>query len=413
MAPVLVPMVVFTTVVALLALAVLFVRTQLTARERVSIVINGRRTLDAVSGDTLLNTLGAQGIKLPAPCGGRGACGQCRVHLDGEAGNLLPTEMNHINRRDAALGARLACMVKVRNDLNIRVAEGVLDAQRCICRVRSNHNVSTYLKSLVLELPEDAAFKFAAGDYVLLEALPGTIAFADFQIDEEYKSEWAREHLLDRVVTITEPTQRAYSLGNPPVEQRLLMLVVRVALPPVGADEDIPPGMVSSYVFSLRAGDTVSISGPFGDFHAREGEREMVFVGGGAGIAPMRSIILQQLAMQKQEPGCAKRKISFWYGSRNLRELCFFDEFQRLAAEHDNFSYHVALSGPDKDSPWQGDTGLIHSVLFEKYLRDHPCPEEAEYYLCGPPLMSAATLAMLEDLGVDRENVLFDDFGSA
>lgn len=407
MAALLIPMVVFTIIVALLAMAVLIVRTHLTAREHVTIAVNGRRTLDAISGDTLLNTLRDHGIELPAACGGRGACGQCRVAVQNHPGELLPTEMNHINRYDAASGVRLACMVKVRDDMDLRVPQDILDAQRCVCRVHSNHNVSTYLKSLVLELPESTTFEFEAGDYVLIEAPPGRVAFADFQIDAEYRSAWETEHLLDLAVTVTEPTVRAYSLGNPPLEKGRLMLVMRIALPPPGADIDVPPGLVSSYLFSLRAGDTVQITGPFGEFHALDSEREMIFVGGGAGIAPMRSIILDQLLGRH-----TKRKISFWYGSRNYRELCFFEEFNQLAAEHDNFTYHVALSGPDADSDWSGDVGLIHRVLFEKYLAGHSNPEEAEYYLCGPPLMSAATLAMLEDLGVDRESVLFDDFAS-
>lgn len=408
MASLLIPVVVFTMVVVLLALAVLLVRSRLTAREPVTIVVNGRRTLDVLSGDSLLDTLGGQGVELPAACGGRGACGQCRVQIEGRVGDLLPTEMNHINRLQAAQGMRLACMYKVRGDMEVRVPQGVLDAQRVNCRVRSNHNVSTYLKSLVLELPEDTTFRFEAGDYVLLEAQPGRVAFADFEIDQQYRPEWEREHLFGVAVDIAEPTVRAYSLANPPCEEGVLALVVRIALPPVGAEAMVPPGLVSSYVFSLHEGDVVTVSGPFGEFHATDSAREMILVGGGAGIAPMRSMILDQILGRSP-----KRQISFWYGSRNLRELCFFDEFEKLAARHDNFSYHVALSGPDPDSEWRGDTGLIHSVLFEKYLADHPCPEEAEYYLCGPPLMSAATLAMLEDLGVDRERVLYDDFASA
>jgi Na+-transporting NADH:ubiquinone oxidoreductase subunit F len=408
MTQIIVPMAVFTTTVALLAFTVLMVRSRLILRQPVSITINDRHSLTAISGDTLLVTLSEQGIHLPAACGGRGACGQCRVQIEGPVHELLPTELNHIHRRDAAAGIRLACMVKVRQDLRVRVPEDILEAQLCKCRVIANNNISTYLKQLVLELPDGVAFEFTAGDYVLLEAPAGTVEFRNFKIDAEYALEWQSTGLSNRSVTLTEPTVRAYSLANPPGEQARLMLVVRIALPPPGADEEIPPGMVSSYIFGLQPDDEVSVTGPFGDFHAREGESEMIFVGGGAGIAPMRSIILDQL----QGRG-SNRKISFWYGSRNSRELCFYDEFSELASQHNNFNYHVALSGPDIEPSWQGDTGFIHTVLFENYLRTHPRPEQIQYYLCGPPLMSAATLALLEDLGVDRESVIFDDFGSS
>ncbi len=407
MMQILVPMAVFTSTVALLAFTVLMVRARLIIREPVNLTVNDRHTFTAISGDTLLATLGEQGIQLPAACGGRGACGQCRVQIEGSVAQLLPTELNHIHRHDAAAGIRLACMVKVREDMALRVPESVLEAQRCTCRVVSNSNISTFLKQLVLELPEDVAFEFTAGDYVLLEAPAGKVDFRDFEIDPEYEQAWQSSGLTDCSVTLAQPTVRAYSLANPPGEHNRLMLVVRIALPPPGAQTEIPPGMVSSYIFSLCPDDQVAVTGPFGDFHAREGESEMIFVGGGAGIAPLRSIIRDQLLGRG-----SKRKISFWYGSRNVRELCFYEEFSDLAARYDNFSYHVALSGPGIEPNWQGDKGFIHTVLFEKYLHSHSKPEQVQYYLCGPPLMSAATLAMLEDLGVDRDSVLFDDFGS-
>jgi Na+-transporting NADH:ubiquinone oxidoreductase subunit F len=406
LAPLLVPMTVFTTLVALLALAVLMVRTRLTAREPVTVVVNERRSLSVLSGATLLDTLAANGIALPAACGGRGACGQCRVRIAGEPGELLPTELNHINRANAAAGMRLACMVKVRQDLQVWVPEAILEAQRCVCTVHSNENVSTYLKHLVLNVPAGETFEFTAGDYVLLQAPAGTVEFATFDIGPEYRNEWRRAGLLERTLTLPEPMVRAYSLGNAPDLSAQLSLVVRIALAPPGAAPEVPPGMVSSFLFGLKPGDEVTVIGPYGEFHAREGVNEMVFVGGGAGIAPLRAIIQDQLRRG------ATRKMSLWYGSRNLRELCFYDEFQRLAEEHPNFAYHVALSGPDIEPEWQGATGLIHTVLYEQYLSTHTSPESADYYLCGPPLMSAATLAVLEDLGVDRERVLFDDFGA-
>jgi Na+-transporting NADH:ubiquinone oxidoreductase subunit F len=282
----------------------------------------------------------------------------------------------------------------------------LLEAKQWRSRVRANRNITTFLKELILEVPEDLELSFEAGDYLLLEADPQQIRFADFDIDTEYRAEWERHGLFDLVADITEKTTRAYSLANHPLEPGILKLVVRIAIPPAHAPPGAPPGSGSSYVFSLKAGDVVTLSGPFGEFHARDTDREMVFVGGGAGIAPMRAIILDQL-LRKQ----TRRKMSFWYGARNLRELCYVDDFQQLAEKHDNFAYHVALSEPEPGDDWRGPQGFIHTVLYNNYLQVHPSPEEAEYYLCGPPLMGGAVLAMLEDLGVDRDSVFFDDFG--
>jgi Na+-transporting NADH:ubiquinone oxidoreductase subunit F len=399
-------MTVFTAVVFVLASVVLFARRRLAPEGSVEILVNEQKHLAATTPDKLLWALAAQGVYLPAACGGRGSCGQCRVVVSGGGGGLLPTEANHITRQDAAHGVRLACMVTVRDNLSIRLPPALLEAKQWRSRVRSNRNLTTYLKELVLEVPEDLGLSFEAGDYLLLEADPQRIRFADFDIDAEYRAEWERHGLFDLVAHITEKTTRAYSLANHPLEPGVLKLVVRIAIPPPSAPRDAPPGSVSSYVFSLEPGDLVTLSGPFGEFHARDTDREMVFVGGGAGIAPMRAIILDQL-LRKQ----THRKMSFWYGTRSLRELCYADDFQRLAATYDNFDYHVALSEPESDGGWQGPVGLIHTVLYQHYLQDHPYPEEAEYYLCGPPLMSGAVLAMLEDLGVDRESVFFDDFG--
>lgn len=402
-----VPMAVLTAIVFVLASTVLLARRRLAPEGAVEILVNDQRHLAATSPDKLLWALAAEGIYLPAACGGRGSCGQCRVVVSGGGGGLLPTEANHLTRHDVAKGVRLACMVTVRDNLSIRLPPALLDAKQWRSRVRSNRNLTTYLKELVVEVPGDLDLSFEAGDYVLMEAGPQHIRFANFDIDAEYRDEWEHHGLFDLVADITEPTTRAYSLANHPLEPGVLKLVVRIAIPPPHAPRDAPPGRVSSYVFGLEPGDMVTLSGPFGEFHARDTEREMVLVGGGAGIAPMRAIILDQLLRKR-----SSRKMSFWYGARNLRELCYAGDFQRLASAHDNFEYHVALSEPDADSTWQGSRGLIHSVLYEQYLEDHPCPERAEYYVCGPPLMSGAVLAMLEDLGVDRDSVFFDDFGS-
>ncbi len=405
--PFLLPMMLFTMLVAALSGAVLVVRRRLTLRRPVTITVNGQRDLAVTSGDSLLATLDAAGIHLPAACGGRGTCGQCRVQVTRGGGHLLPTEMQHVNRRDAAAGFRLACMLRVRDDLAVQVPADVLEAGRWRCRVVSNRNLSTYLTELSLSLPDGERLTFEAGDYVLVEAPAGTVRFREFEIDPDYRGEWERLALFRHSVTIAEPTTRAYSLGNPPVESDVIQLVVRIALPPVTAPPDTPPGRVSSWIFGLKAGDEVVVSGPFGEFHARDTDREMILIGGGAGIAPLRAIVRDQLIGRS-----SRRRISLWYGCRNELELVYADEFRTLESQHANFSYHVALSDPAPDSGWQGATGFIHKHVFEAYLKGHPSPESAEYYLCGPPVMSSAVLAMLEDLGVDRESVYFDDFGS-
>lgn len=407
MLTVLLPMLVFTAVVAALAAAVLGVRRRLALSEEVTVTVNGQRRLTVGSGESLLATLGGEGIQLPAACGGRGTCGQCRLKVSRGGGALLPTETQHINRRDAAAGYRLACMLKVRGDLSVQVPADILEAGRWRCRVLANRNLSTYLTELTLALPEGESVSFEAGDYVLLEAPPGRISYRDFQIDADYLPEWERLRLLGLEVEIPEPTTRAYSLGNAPVDGDVLMLVVRIALPPANAPADTPPGKVSSYIFGLKPGDEVTVAGPYGDFHARESEREMILIGGGAGIAPLRAIVRDQLLGRG-----SGRRISLWYGCRNLQELVYAEEFRELEAACGNFSYHVALSSPAPGDDWDGPTGFIHKLVHESYLDSHPGPEEAEYYLCGPPMMSSAVLAMLEDVGVDRASVFYDDFGT-
>lgn len=398
-------MAIFTTVVLLLAIAVLLVRQRLVPERQVTINLNQQRELQVASGDRLLWTLAEQGVYLPAACGGRGSCGQCRLRVISGGGPLLPTERNHISGREAALGERLACMVTVREDLQISVPAELLEARRLPCTLSSTRFLTPYMKELTLTLPPGEDLNYEAGDYVLLEAPPTTVDFAEFEVPEHFLPDWARLRKLR--VNIEAPTVRAYSLASHPQERKTVKLVVRIATPPHNAPSDTPPGRVSSYLFSLAQGASITLSGPFGDFHSRDTEREMIFIGGGAGIAPMRSMILDLLLGRG-----SRRRISFWYGARSLRELCFRDEFEALARDHDNFSYQVALSEPHPDEQWQGATGLIHQTVFETYLEGHPAPEEAEYYLCGPPLMSSAVVGMLEDLGVDRDSILFDDFGA-
>lgn len=400
-------MILFTTVVLLLAALVLLARRTLAPAHAVEIVVNERRHLPATTGEKLLWALAARDIHLPAACGGRGSCGQCRVVVTDGGGPFLPTEANHISRRDAAMGMRLACMVTLHEDVGVRLPDALLEARAWRSRVRSNRNLTTYLKELVLELPDGLDLTFAAGDYVLVEAPAQTVAYADLDIDPQYRDEWRRRGLFDLVAHIDVPTTRAYSVASHALERGVLKLVVRIAIPPPDAPAGAPPGKVSSWIFGLAPGDMVSLSGPFGTFHARDSEREMILVGGGAGIAPLRAMVFDQLLVRRTQ-----RRLSLWYGARNMHELCYAEEFEALAARHDNFTYHVALSDPDVDAAWTGPRGFIHRVLLQDYLQDHPAPEEAEYYLCGPPLMSSAVVAMLEDLGVDRDSILHDDFGS-
>jgi len=403
-AQIIVPTVVFTGLVLLLAIVVMLARRQLEPAGVVRIEVNRRRSFEVDAGGKLLWALAANGIYLPAACGGRGTCGQCRVTVSSGSVPLLPTEEAHIDAADARAGVRLACMLRLRGALAISVPETILAVRRSICVVESNRCVAPYLKELVL-VPREP-IEFAAGDYILLEAPPHRIAFSDFAIDERYRRFWQDNRLFALESVVREPVTRAYSLANPPADGGQLTLVVRIALPPPTAPAGTPPGQVSSFVFGLKPGDEVAVRGPFGEFHVRDSDREMVFIAGGAGIAPIRSMILEQLARG------SRRRMSLWYGARNRHELCYADEFAAAAGQHENFDYQAALSNPDPDTDWHGHTGFIHAVVHDRYLLGHAAPQDIEYYVCGPPLMSAAVMQMLEQLGVPAGNVLYDDFGA-
>ena len=392
------------TLVGLLMLA----RRQLVATGDVTVAINGdlENALCTSAGGTLLGTLAANHIFIPSACGGKGSCGVCTVKVISGGGTILPTELSHISRGDAREGVRLSCQVKVKQDLLIELPPDVFSVKEWRCRVRSNRNVATFIKELVLELPEGQSVPFRAGGYIQIEAPPATVEYADFDIDEEYRADWDKFNLWRYVSTAGEPVTRAYSMANYPEERGKIMLNVRVASPPPRAPAGTPPGKMSSYLFSLKPGDEVTISGPFGEFFAKETDSEMLFIGGGAGMAPMRSHIFDQFRRLN-----TSRKVSFWYGARNLREAFYVDDFDTLMKEHDNFDWHLALSEPLPEDHWTGDTGFIHQVVLENYLAVHPAPEDVEYYLCGPPLMLKACMDMLDTLGVERENILFDDFG--
>jgi Na+-transporting NADH:ubiquinone oxidoreductase subunit F len=396
----------FTAIILLLVLLILAARSWLVARGEVEVGVNETRTIKAPVGGRLLDALAEAGIHLPSACGGMGTCGQCRVRVLAGGGAILPTERSQITKREAREGDRLACQVTVRQAMTVEVPDEAFGTREWTCSVRSNRNIGTLIKELILDLPAGETIDFRAGSYIQITCPPYRASFADLDIGPEYRSEWDRLGLWRYQAGTSQPATRAYSLASYPVENRLIMLVVRIAIPPPGAPESAPPGIVSSYLFSLKPGDEVTVAGPFGNFFARESESEMVFVGGGAGMAPMRSLIFDQLKRLK-----TGRRITFWYGARNTREILYQDHFDRLQAEHDNFDWFVALSDPRPEDEWRGPTGFIHEVLYEQHLKDHPAPEECEYFLCGPPMMIKAVRNMLDSLGVDPDNILFDDFG--
>lgn len=396
----------FTAIVLLLAGVILAARSKLVASGSVDVVVNDDLRLAIPVGTKLLQGLAGAGILVPSACAGGGTCGQCRVRVLAGGGAILPTETSLINKREAADHVRLSCQVTVKQEMRVRVPDEVFGVKKYDCEVISNRSVASFIKELVLRLPEGEEMDFRAGGYVQVECPSYHVRFADFDIDERFRDEWDRHRLWRYESRVREGTSRAYSMANYPLERGIIKLNVRIATPPPGAGDKVPPGVVSSYIFSLKPGDHVTVSGPYGEFFAKDTDAEMIFIGGGAGMAPMRAHIFDQLERIR-----TKRKMSFWYGARSRREMFYVEDFDALAAEHDNFEWHVALSDPAPDDDWSGHTGFIHQVLYDKYLVDHPAPEDCEYYLCGPPMMNAAVLKMLDDLGVPRENVMLDDFG--
>jgi len=399
--------VLFTVILLFLTLIILWVRARLVPQGILTVIVNDERELKVAAGSRLLGALSDQGILVPSACGGGGTCGQCRVVVLEGGGTLLPTEAALISRREAAAGERLACQLLVNDDLYVRVPEDVFGVKQWQCTVRSNNNVATFIKELVLELPAGESIDFKAGGYIQITCPPHQLSYSTFDINAQYRDDWERYGLFELNSTVNETAVRAYSMANYPEENGIIMLNVRIATPPPNASNDVPTGVMSSYIFNLKAGDTVTVSGPYGEFFAKPGDAEMVFIGGGAGMAPMRSHIFEQLKRLH-----SNRLISFWYGARSLREAFYIDEFDQLAREHDNFSWNLVLSEPLEEDGWSGMEGFVHEALLQNYLKNHPSPEDCEYYLCGPPVMSAAVIHMLDDLGVDEENILFDDFGN-
>tara|TARA_A100001015_G_scaffold111993_1_gene124368 strand:- start:1919 stop:3142 length:1224 start_codon:yes stop_codon:yes gene_type:complete len=395
----------FTTIIMTLVGFILVARSQLVSSGRVNIEINGEKTITVQAGDKLLQTLSNAGLFLPSACGGGGSCAQCKCIIADGGGSMLPTEEGHFNRRQAAEGWRLSCQTPVKQDMKVLVPDEVFGVKRWKCTVESNSNVATFIKELTLRLPEGEKVNFRAGGYVQLECPPHHIKFSDFDIEDQYRADWERFNFFRHESIVDETVIRAYSMANYPDEHGIVKFNIRIATPPPGS-EGIVPGQMSSYIFSLKPGDIITVFGPFGEFFAKETSAEMIFIGGGAGMAPMRSHIFDQLKRIKTE-----RKISFWYGARSLRECFYHGEYDKLAQDNDNFEWHLALSDPQPEDEWQGSTGFIHNVLYEQYLKNHDAPEDCEYYMCGPPMMNSAVVKLLQDLGVENENIFLDDFG--
>ena len=398
---------VFVLVIVALVLVLMLAKSKLVESGDVTLTINDdpEKAITTPAGSTLLNTLAAEKIFIPSACGGKGTCGVCKVDVIEGGGTLLPTETSHVSRGEARKGTRLSCQVKVKQNMKIEIPPEVFSVRKWCCRVRSNRNVATFIKELVLELPEGEAVPFRAGGYIQIECPPHVVKYSDFEIEEDYRGDWDKFNMWQFVSKVDEPVTRAYSMANYPLEAGMIMLNVRIASPPPGMP-NVPPGKMSSFIFGLKPGDEVTISGPFGDFFAKETDNEMVFVGGGAGMAPMRSHIFDQFHRLHTD-----RKVSYWYGARSMREAFYQEDFDQIAAENDNFEWHLALSEPRPEDNWQSSTGFIHQVLYDEYLKHHPAPEDIEYYLCGPPMMNQAVINMLLELGVESENIDLDDFG--
>ncbi|MCJ8351678.1 NADH:ubiquinone reductase (Na(+)-transporting) subunit F [Moritella sp.] len=399
--------VMFTVIVLALVTVILFAKSKLVSEGDITISINGdpEKSVVTGAGGKLLASLSASGIFVSSACGGGGTCGQCRVKVKSGGGDILPTELDHISKGEAREGERLACQVSVKVDMDIELPEEIFGVKKWECEVISNDNKATFIKELKMAIPNGEVVPFRAGGYIQIEAPAHHVKYSDYDIPEEYRGDWKHFGFFDIESKVDEETIRAYSMANCPEEAGIIMLNVRIATPPP-RNLSLPAGKMSSYIFSLKAGDKVTISGPFGEFFARETDNEMVFVGGGAGMAPMRSHIFDQLNRLNTD-----RKVSFWYGARSKREMFYVEDFDMLAKENENFEWHVALSDPQPEDNWEGYTGFIHNVILENYLADHEAPEDCEYYMCGPPMMNAAVIGMLKDLGVEDENILLDDFG--
>ena len=399
--------IVFTIVIFFLVMLLTFAESKLLPQGEVEILINDNKEKSprVNPGGNLLNILSQQGIFIPSACGGGGTCAQCICQVHDGGGEILTTELNHISRNDAKKDWRLACQVKVRENMKISIPDEVFSIQKWECTVKSNDNVATFIKELVLELPEGENLNFQAGGYIQIDIPKYEIDFKNFDIQDEYKEDWDNYKIWDLKGLNDENKFRAYSMANHPAEGNIVMLNVRIATPPPPLWNDVLPGIASSYIFNLKAGDKVTVSGPYGEFFIKDSDREMVYVGGGAGMAPMRSHLFHLFHTLK-----TGRKVTYWYGARSRREMFYDDDFKKIQDKFPNFKYHVALSDPQDGDDWTGYTGFIHQVLLDNYLDKHDDPTEIEYYMCGPPMMVEAAENMLYDLGVDSEMIAFDKF---
>jgi Na+-transporting NADH:ubiquinone oxidoreductase subunit F len=396
----------FTGIVLALVFVILKAREVLVPTGNVTIVVNEQKTIQVPAGGKLLGALASEGVFVSSACGGGGTCAQCKVNVHSGGGEILQTERGHISNREARSGGRLSCQVPVKQDMAVEVPEEALETKKWECEVASNVNVATFIKEFTLKLPEGEQVDFKSGGFIQIEVPPHEVAYKDFDIEEEYHEDWDKFNIWQYVSKVDEEVIRAYSMANYPGEKGIIMLNVRVASPPPGTPEGTPPGKVSSYIFSKKPGDKVTISGPYGEFFINDSDAEMVYIGGGAGMAPLRSHIFELFKNRKTD-----RKVSYWYGGRSARELFYIDHFQGIEKEFPNFKFHIALSDALPEDNWTGYTGFIHQVVLDNYLKDHPAPEDIEYYLCGPPMMNSAVFKMLDDLGVEAENIRFDDFG--
>ncbi len=402
--------IIFLAIIWMLVALLLYVRKRLVPEGKVKITINGEKEIEHERGCTLLQALSDEQVFVPSACGGGGSCGTCKGKVLSGGGEILPTELAHISRKMAAEHYRLFCQVKVRENMAIEIPKEFFGIKKWTCKVVSNHNVATFIKELVLQLPEGESMDFRSGGYVQIDIPRCMVKYADIEVDEPFRRDWEMMGLFDLKMRNPAGTIRAYSMANHPAENHIVMLNVRVAIPPINRKtrrmEKVNPGVSSSYIFSLKPGDEVTVSGPYGDFFVQDSDREMMFIGGGAGMAPMRSHIFDQFKNKHTQ-----RKTTFWYGGRSRKELFYKEEFEQLAAEHDNFEFHIALSDAQPSDNWTGYTGFIHEVIYENYLKNHPNPEDIEYYICGPPMMLQAVLKMLDSLGVTPEMIHYDDFG--
>lgn len=402
--------IIFLVIIWLLVAILLYARKKMVPEGKVKITINQEKEIEHERGCSLLQALSDEKVFVPSACGGGGACGTCRGKVLSGGGEILPTELAHISRKQAAEHYRLFCQVKVREDMEIEIPKEFFGIKKWKCTVQSNNNVATFIKQLVLKLPDGEKMNFKSGGYIQIDIPACTVDYKNIDVDEQYRADWQRMGLFDLKMKNSADTVRAYSMANYPAEDDIVMLNVRIATPPFnrkkGCMEKVNPGIASSFIYNLKPGNEVMVSGPYGEFFVEDTDREMMFIGGGAGMAPMRSHIFDQFKTKH-----TNRKTTFWYGGRSLKELFYMDEFQKIADENDNFEFHVALSDALPEDHWTGPTGFIHNVILENYLKNHPNPEDIEYYICGPPMMLQAVLKMLDNLGVTPEMIHYDDFG--